>query len=126
MSNTDSTLINKLITKTLSEQIKWLCLSSTPSEKLPIPLAFENTEVDLTKSYRAVVKELTFYLAYINRTSLKDGSVFIGYELLACYGNEFHIVDVEQPYLYELQTNIEFVNNRHSSIAKKINEFIDG
>lgn len=116
-------LIKKIIDRTRKSEMIWDRLSENDTPALPISLTFENVILEYTKSYKSIFNTLVFYLAYITRTSGKDGSKFIGYELSISLGEEFRIIDIDQSYLYELQTDIEFIINQQSPLDKKISEF---
>lgn len=115
-------IINKIIDKTRNNELTWWLI--TNGDQLPAPLAHRNTYIDLNSSYIATANDLNFYLANITRISGRDGSKFTGYELVISCNDDFYIPDIEQPSLYELATDIEFILNKESSILSKVNAFI--
>lgn len=118
-------LINTIIVKTRNSEMIWDKLKEDDATSLPISLTFENVTIEYDKSYKSTFDKLMFYLAYIKRTSGRDGSRFIGYELSISLGNEFQIIEIDQSYLYELQTDIEFILKKQSKLDEKIYEFLN-
>lgn len=115
-------IINKIIDKTRNDELTWRLI--TNGDQLPVPLAHSDTYPDFNNSYLSTANDLNFYLAYITRISGRDGSKFTGYELVISCNDDFYIPDIEQPSLYELATDIEFILNKESSILSKVNAFI--
>lgn len=115
-------IINTIIDKTRNNELTWRLITS--EDQLPVPLAYRNTHPDLNNSYIATANDLIFYLAHITRISGRDGSKFTGYELVISCNDDFYIPDIEQPALYELATDIEFILNKEFSILSKVNAFI--
>ena len=117
-------LFNKLINATRTGELKWRPLKD--SDMLPINLAFEDTNVDYSKSFIASSDKLNFILANILRTSMRDGSKFSGLELTVTNSNdEFYIPTLSPDNLYELQTDIILSLSSTNTIFNDISKFLE-